>query len=108
MQADGGVMLKNADTVSASSTSTAKDSTSMAWHFVELCTEWSCVCCLPSIPAALQVSAHSLRNQIYLMGISHKMVLKSILLFCRTKGILKMQNLGCSDLRDWADVITFR
>lgn len=59
MQADSGVMLKNADAVSASSTSTAEDSTSMDWHFVELCTEWSCVCCLPSIPAALQVSVQS-------------------------------------------------
>lgn len=68
MQADGGVMLKNADTVSASSTSTAKDSTSMAWHFVELCTEWSCVCCLPSIPAALQVSAHSFEKPDILNG----------------------------------------
>jgi len=46
-------------TLSASNTSTEKDSTRMDWHFVELCTEWKCVCRYPSIPAALQVSAHS-------------------------------------------------
>lgn len=57
VQANNGVILKNADTLSASNTSTKKDSTSMGWHFVELCTEWKYVCCLLSIPAALQVSA---------------------------------------------------
>lgn len=36
------------------------------------------------------------------MGISHEMVLKSILFVCMIEGILKIQNLGCSDLRDWA------
>lgn len=43
-----------------------------------------------------------LRNQIYLMGISHEMVLKSVLFLCRIEGILKIQNLSCSNLRDWA------
>jgi len=30
------------------------------------------------------------------------MVLKSVLFLCRFEGILKIQNLGCTDLRDWA------
>lgn len=36
------------------------------------------------------------------MGISREMVLKSILFLCRIEGILKIQNLSCSGLRDWA------
>lgn len=36
------------------------------------------------------------------MGISHETVLKSVLFLCRIEGIVKIQDLGCSDLRDWA------